>query len=342
MTKRPPLAALASFGSLKAILDVLREVDARPARVAAETPFTLLFASQDLPFAEHLVSLMYRGLRSHELPPHRAAIATSLEAAPALVKHVQWVGVLQRETDAPPPAVTRLQRECELAHIPCLPLLLREGTLSLSERLSTQAAYVPLRDGVLDEAEAVRAIISAVRAQRIADDLALARHLPAFREVVVRALIEEVAITNAVYSLGTGIFEVNPVTGLPLAVADVVVLTKNQALMVWKIALAMGMPADFRQVMPQLLGVIGGGLFFRQVARSLVGLLPGAGVLPKVAVAFAGTYAIGEAVYQWCAHEERLNRETLQLLWRRALAVGREAAQQLWRVRQSTRSSSRA
>ncbi len=339
MSRRPPLAAIASLGSVSAILSVLREVDVRPAQAAAETPFTLLFASHDLPFAEHLVGLMYRGPRQHDIPAHRAALAVSLDASPALVHHVQWIGILQRE-DQPLPAVERLQRECDLAGTPCSPIILREGAVSLTERLSTRAAYLPLHSGVLDEAEARRAIVNLVRARHIADDLALARHLPAFREPVVRALIEEVAITNAVYSLSTGIFEVNPATGLPLAVADVVVLTKNQALLAWKIALAMGLPADFQHVMPQLIGVVGGGFLFRQVARSLVGLLPGLGILPKVAVAFAGTYAIGEAVYRWCASGERINPETLQAIWRLALARGQALARRLWRERRAATQTS--
>jgi hypothetical protein len=45
--------------------------------------------------------------------------------------------------------------------------------------------------------------------------------------------------------------------------------------------------------------VIGGGFLFRQLARELVGLIPIAGVAPKVAVAYAGTWAIGRAVGMW-------------------------------------------
>jgi len=85
-------------------------------------------------------------------------------------------------------------------------------------------------------------------------------------------------------------------------------------------------------VMPQIVGVIGGGLVFRQVARSVISLVPGLGIVPKVAIAFAGTFAIGEAVYRWCRSGERLSEEGLRAVYALALQRGKALADSLRRL----------
>lgn len=331
-TRRAPLDLLASLGGLRAILDVLREVDVRPARLAAERPFTLIVVSRDLPLAEHLVRLLYQGDRAEDVPPHRAAIALPLDTSAALVR--ADVALIVAAAGRDYSEERRLRQALESAGVPTRLCLLAEGAAP------SEGVWLPTVNGVLDEREAVRNLIQAVREIGAVSDLALARHLPAFRAPVVRALIDDVASANLAYSLGTAVLEVNPVTGLPLNVADVVVLTKNQGVLAYKIALAMGMPADLRHLAPQLAGVIGGGFLLRQLARSLVGLIPALGALTKVAVAFAGTYAIGEAVYRWCATGERLSEEALLVIYARALERGRALAARLRRLRLPKRTPS--
>jgi uncharacterized protein (DUF697 family) len=132
--------------------------------------------------------------------------------------------------------------------------------------------------------------------------LAFARHLITLREPLFTELIEETATTNALYALTTGLAEAVPVLDVPLNLADIVVLTKNQLVMSYRIALASGKKGTPRDLVGEVLGVIGGGFLFRQGARQLVGLIPVAGIVPKVAVAYAGTLAIGKAVVTWAAY----------------------------------------
>src|SRR2546428_13730087 len=126
--------------------------------------------------------------------------------------------------------------------------------------------------------------------------LALARHLVPLREPLFSELIEETARTNAMYALTTGLAETVPVLDVPLNLADIVVLTKNQLVMSYKIALASGKSGSPRHMIGEVLGVVGGAFLFRQGARQLIGLIPLAGIAPKVVVAYAGTQAIGRAV----------------------------------------------
>lgn len=332
---RSPLSALSSLGPFGSILSVLREVDVRPARIAAETPFLIAFVSRDVPFAEHLAALMYRGDRPADTPPYRAAVGVPITDA-AQISRANVVVIVTR-ADPQPDEELRLKRALEASNVPLLTCFVQERSASPPPPsvISGPAVTLPLEDGALDEQTAIERLTAAIRQLKAIDDLALARHLPAFREPVVRALIEDVAMANATYSLGSGLLQINPATGLPIAVADTVILTKNQAIMAYKIALAMGLPPDFKHIMPQIAGVIGGGLILRQVARSVISLVPGLGIAPKVAISFAGTFAIGEAVYRWSRSGERLTEEGLKVIYMRALERGRDLVASLQRRREA-------
>jgi uncharacterized protein (DUF697 family) len=337
---KSPFSSFTSLGSVGSIFSVIKEVDVRPTRDAAETPFVIAFASRDTAFADYLSALMYRGPRQHELPAYRASISLPLNAGAQLAR-ANFVFIITR-ADENNAEELRVQNALIAGGVPALICHLQEQPAQTALPTSPPPAQparqimppqniivLPLVNGTLDEAAALKTITQAVRQRRVFDELALARYLPAFREPVVKGLIEDVAVANAAYSLGTGILAINPVTGLPLTVADTVILTKNQAVMAYKIALAMGMQSDFKSVMPEIAGVIGGGFVLRQAARSLIGLLPGLGILPKVAVAFAGTMAVGEAVYFYAANGEAITREGLKAMYDKALERGREMAEGL-------------
>ncbi len=160
-------------------------------------------------------------------------------------------------------------------------------------------------------------------------EVLLARHLPMLREPVSRKLIEDTCFINAAYSLTTGLAEMNILFDLPLNVADMVVLTKNQTLMAYKIALAFDLPSDWRETIPKLATVVGSAFLWRLTARQLVGLVPAFGIVPKVAVSYAGTYAVGQAIYQWCAYGEKVNPKLLKSIFAQALERSREVADTL-------------
>lgn len=331
MASKSPLETLNAFGGFSRILDTLREVDVASIRAAAETPFTLAVSSRDAALADHVAGLLYRGDRAHDTPESAAALSLPLHEISALA----LADVVLLVAPADGEAIRELQavRELDARRIPTLVCVLGSAPADAAVHARWRPAGVvtlpTTADGTLDDLAATRAIVRAVRALKAVDDVGLARHLPAFRHAVSTALIEDVAFTNAAYSLGAGVLQINPLTGLPLNVADIVILTKNQAILAYKIALAMGMTSDFRTIMPQLVAVVGSGFLFRQIARGLVGLVPGLGIVPKVVVAFAGTFATGEAVRRWCAYGERIDREALRGIYTQALVRGKEVARSL-------------
>ena len=159
--------------------------------------------------------------------------------------------------------------------------------------------------------------------------LALARQLPALRAAVFDQLIDDTAKANATYSFTTAMAEQVPVLDVPLNLADIFVLTKNQLLMGYRIALGAGKSGRARDVIGEVVGVVGGGFLFRQAARSLVGLIPVAGVVPKVAIAYTGTWAIGRAIVIWATQGKRLSGPAMGRLSRDAAGRGRAFAKGL-------------
>lgn len=157
----------------------------------------------------------------------------------------------------------------------------------------------------------------------------LARHLGVFRPAVIRHLIDDASRANAIYAASTGVAEIVPVLNIPLNVADTVVLTKNQLVMAYKIALAAGRSGKSQDLIMEIIGVLGGGLLFRQVARGLVGLIPVWGIVPKVAVAYAGTVVIGSAASLWALEGKQASATDLRGLYRESLARGRALAERL-------------
>jgi uncharacterized protein (DUF697 family) len=159
--------------------------------------------------------------------------------------------------------------------------------------------------------------------------LPLARHIPLARTSYSKRLTDETAKANAVYAASTALGGFIPVVNVPLNVADMMILTKNQLVMAYKLALAYGKTGTPISVMTEMIGVLGSGFFFRQLARGLVGFIPGWGVLPKIAVAYAGTYLVGQGVSVWLRDGQTLTQRELERFYTEALAKGKKWAASL-------------
>jgi uncharacterized protein (DUF697 family) len=158
--------------------------------------------------------------------------------------------------------------------------------------------------------------------------LAAARRLPGLRRQFASRLTGEVSASNAAVALASGVPSLVPLLGIPLAAADTVILTKNQALMVYRLALACGAPPEFQKRMLEITPVIGGAVMWRQIAGALVGLVPGYGIVPKIAVAYGGTYVVGLAASRW--YETGLLTEAeRKRLTAEAAAKARDAARKM-------------
>jgi uncharacterized protein (DUF697 family) len=163
--------------------------------------------------------------------------------------------------------------------------------------------------------------------------MGLGRDFPLFRHAAATYLINDACLSNAAYSLTTGLAQIVPVFDIPLTVTDMIVLSKTQAFLAYKLGLTLGFSTNWQDYMREFGGVLGGGFVLRQLARSLVGLIPVWGILPKVAIAYAGTYVVGHTILQWYLTGRHLTKGQMRDLYRRAFLRGKTATQPLLKKR---------
>jgi uncharacterized protein (DUF697 family) len=302
---------------------LIRELDLESIRRDAEGRFRLVVLSEEVEDAETVAALLSGGAAHPWIEVHTPSELGAPGDEGMTVTALLAVTDQPALTPAGDAAVQRLAR----AGVPVVTLVHGSDRAvdAIARAGETARAVVPhLDEAALDPLAAalVRAVPASLR-------LALARQLPPVRDAVFDLLIEETAKANATYAFTTAMAEAVPVLDVPLNLADILILTKNQLLMGYKIALGAGKSGRARDVVGEVLGVVGGGFLFRQAARSLVGLIPMAGLIPKVAIAYTGTWAIGRAVVVWATQGRRVSPATLRRLSRDAAGRGRAFARGL-------------
>lgn len=306
------------FRRLPTLWRLLREIDLESIRREADQPFQLLVCAQDVADAEQLAARL-----CGPGPRHAWVLAVEPEQALRRARSgLVTVAILRTPTIRLAPALAGARAALIAAGVPTMTAIeAASGSMDLIAR-EGEAARVLLSAPDGDEVLLGTVVAAAPPLARVA----LARHLPPLRPPTYEALTDETARANAVYAFTMGLAEAVPLLGAPLNLADIVVLTKNQLVMSYRIALAAGREGAPRELAAEIVGVLGGGFLFRQVGRELVGLMPVIGIVPKVAVAYAGTLAIARAVIAW-AEGDKLGPEALKRVyasaWRRGKAVAR-------------------
>jgi len=132
--------------------------------------------------------------------------------------------------------------------------------------------------------------------------LPLARQFPVFRKPVVDHVIRSVSRENALFAVATALPDVLPnLMELPWAfgewASDTAFLTANQIRMAFLIAAACDREIGFSHQKMEILSIGGSAFGWRAIARELVGKIPlGGGLIPKGAIAYAGTFAVGKGL----------------------------------------------
>jgi len=193
------------------------------------------------------------------------------------------------------------------------------------EWLAARVIYGSVNDIAYIEREFIPTVLELLPLQHIA----LGRQFPLFRLTVARRLINEACFSNAAYSFSTGLAEIVPVLDLPLNVTDMVVLTKLQAFLAYKLGLLLGFSTRWQDYVAEFGSVIGSGFIWRQIARQLIGLVPGWGIIPKVAIAYSGTYVVGNAILGWYLTGRNLSPKQMRALYSQAFIRGKEYARKL-------------
>lgn len=165
-------------------------------------------------------------------------------------------------------------------------------------------------------------------------DLALARQFPAFRKPVVDRIIFAVARENTLFAIATALPNIVPsMIELPWAfgefASDTAFLTANQVRMAFQIAAACGKDIGLANQKGSVLAIVGSAFGWRALARELAGKIPlGEGLIPKGAIAFAGTYVMGKGL-QRVNDGIEYTAEERKSVYQQALEHGKSLAQSL-------------
>ncbi|HVX66989.1 MAG TPA: hypothetical protein VHA11_10325 [Bryobacteraceae bacterium] len=173
------------------------------------------------------------------------------------------------------------------------------------------------------------ATVQAILDRREDLSLALASNFLPFRKPVIARVIRAIARENAAFSVVTALPDVIPsLIELPWAVgefaSDTAFLTMNQVRMAFQIAGASDQDVGYKQQRAQIAGIVAGAFGWRALARELVGKIPfGGGLVPKAAIAYAGTYTVGVGLERFYRIGSGLTRTERREVYRQALDRGR-------------------
>ena len=148
--------------------------------------------------------------------------------------------------------------------------------------------------------------------------LPLARALPAVRDDVASEIIRTISIENALFVVSTSFGNIIPnplqvLASVAESAGDLVVLTANQVRMLFRLAAAFDKDLNYKQIYPEVLSILGAAFGWRTIARELVGKIPfGGGVVPKAAIAFAGTLAVGDGIVFYYTTGKRMTKEQMK------------------------------
>ncbi len=166
-------------------------------------------------------------------------------------------------------------------------------------------------------------------------ELPIARNFPLFRRAVADRIVHRVARENALFSLVTALPNVIPsVIDLPWAVGefatDTAFLTMNQIRMALLMAAVHGQTVGYAEQKGQIAAIVAGAFGWRALARELVGKIPlGGGLIPKAAVAFAGTYVVGLGLEKVNRTGTGLSKLEKKDAYARAFVQGKEVVAEL-------------
>ena len=167
--------------------------------------------------------------------------------------------------------------------------------------------------------------------------LALARQYPVFRPIVVHRIVQAVSWENALFAVASALPNVVPnLFELPWVVgefaSDTAFLTVNQIRMAFMIAGACGQEIGFAHQKAEVLTIAGGAFGWRALARELAGKIPlGGGLIPKGAIAYAGTFVIGKGLEHYHHARVPLTREQREQIYEQAYQQGKIVAESVTR-----------
>lgn len=180
-------------------------------------------------------------------------------------------------------------------------------------------------------------LIEEILARREELGLPLARLFLAFRQPVAARVIATIAKENAVIAVATALPNIAPgLLWMPWAIteltSDTALLTVNQIRMLFLLGAASDREIGYRHQRAEIASIIAGAFGWRALARELAGKIPfGAGLIPKAAIAYAGTFVVGSSIERLYrlgyGYTRQERREAFQEAYERGKAIAARLAE---------------
>ncbi len=331
---------------LRSIWQIVSEINLAEIQREIEAPFHLLIAADNEPDAEQAAARLSSsnadyvdpwitvtdssgsGLLSQSTEITRSSPANQASSAQPSLPSPDCALLVSNQLELSP-ALRSLHQALTARSIPSLIVVIGPEAKRSDSAITRRGEHVRVAISDWSDQSVSRVAASLVQAVPAPLRLPLARRLPPLRPAALNMLIQETSQVNASYSFTTGLGETVPGLNFVLGAGDAIVLTKNQLMMAYKIALVSGKSGSPQKLLGEIVGVLGSGFLFRQLARQMSGLIPIWGIVPKVAVAYAGTWAIGRAVTVWATEGQKITPELMSGHYREAMEQGRQAAQRI-------------
>jgi uncharacterized protein (DUF697 family) len=179
-------------------------------------------------------------------------------------------------------------------------------------------------------------VLERIIEQRPDLSLSLARQYPVFRRAVSERIIKDISLANAEFAMLNALPGIVPIIAplLPAAaIGDIFMLTKNQAMMLFRLAAAHDLPLDLRARSKDLGPLLGNAFGWRALAREVVGMVPGGvGLVARGAIAYAGTAALGMALLRYYETGQLPNRAQINRFYKEAYAGAKKIAEERLRA----------
>jgi len=174
----------------------------------------------------------------------------------------------------------------------------------------------------------------------------LALNVLPFRQEVSRRMIKKVAKENALFALATAVPDIIPFLTLPWAMgefaSDTAFLTANQIRMAFLLAAANDRDIGYHEQRAEVASIVLSAFGWRALARELVGMIPwGGGLVPKAAIAYAGTRVVGLSLERYYRLGKAYTRAERRQAYGEALERGKHIVGGFMEAFQKQRSGAR-
>jgi uncharacterized protein (DUF697 family) len=310
------------IGNIAQFWRITRELDVGSLRDAFEHSVTVRVLGSDVHAAQRVARLI-------EPDPYDAEIGVGVLGEPGRQRADLFVAAIGGPLDDD---ARRMLSELSVSETPLVMVQLTGGTHMVLLGVPEERV-IALEPTTTDDVAREKILAALVRsAPEVA--LPLGRRHSLIREAVADQLIRDASRANAQFAALSSLPANIPLLGgLVGDMADILVLTKNQVLLVLKLAGLYGRDLELsRDLIAEITPVVGSAFVWRTTARALVGLLPSVlGLLPKTVVAYSGTFLVGEMARYYFHHGRKPPPELVRELRNEGVRLARQTLTRLRR-----------